>query len=423
MSAKRTQQVLAGLDPARAWYESLYRTFHAHPELSMQEHATAARIREALAEVAGAEDAEITTGIAGTGIVAVLRNGAGPVVLLRADMDGLPVTETSGLDYASREVIATASGQRVGVMHACAHDVHMACLLGAYRLMAGARDQWSGTLVALFQPAEEAHNGAEAMVADGLVDILPTPDVAFAQHVLPGASGTVMTSPGAVTAACDDIRITLNGRGGHGAMPHATVDPVVMAASLVLRLQTIVSREVDPRQTAVLTIGLLQAGTKNNIIPDQALIDLTVRTYDEGVAAHAVAAVERLARAEAAAARAAEPDIVVYDSLPVTVNDPAVTRRLQAAFGGAFGDRSVPMRPMAGSEDFSVIPRVFGAPYCFWGLGAFDPDAWQRSVDAGTVEADFPGNHSPSFVPLMQPTLDTGVSALVVASMEWLGLA
>ncbi len=414
-------RVLDGQAAIRPWYEDLYRHLHAHPELSMAEVETAARVAAELRATPGGADADITTGIAGTGVTAVLRNGTGPTVLLRADLDGLPVREDTGLDYASRATGLAPDGSVVPAMHACGHDTHVTCLLAAYRLLAGARDAWAGTLVALFQPAEEAFNGAEAMVADGLVDRIPRPDVALAQHLLAGAAGSVFVSPGPVAAACDDLTITLHGRGGHGSAPHAAVDPVVMAAATVLRLQTIVSREVNPRDTAVVTVGSVQAGTKTNIIPESARLELTVRTYDEQVRRRVVDAVQRVARAEAAASGAPEPDIRVFDSLAVTDNDPATTARVRRAFAAHFGEQVLPMEPLAGSEDFGVVPTAFGTPYCFWGFGGYDPTRWQASAEAGTTDADFPDNHSPRFAPILQPTLDTGVQALVVAALAWLG--
>lgn len=412
--------VLEGQPALRGWYEDLYRHLHAHPELSMQEHATAERVVSEL-RAAGADDAVVTSGIAGTGVTAVLANGDGPTVLLRADMDGLPVLEDTGLDYASRATAVDRDGTTVPVMHACGHDTHVTCLLAAYRLLAQHRDAWSGTVIALFQPAEEAFNGAEAMVADGLTETLPRPDVALAQHLWPGAAGTVLLSPGPVMAACDDVRITLHGRGGHGSAPHEAIDPVVMAASLVMRLQTVVSRELPPTDTAVVTVGSLHAGTKNNIIPATAVLDLTVRTYDEGVRARALAAVERMARAEAVAAGAPEPQVEVYDSLPVTHNDPEVTARVRAALEAGLGPEQVRvMEVQAGSEDFGVVPDAFGTPYTYWGFGAFDADRWDASVEAGTTATDFPDNHSPHFAPVLQPVLDTGVTALVTAALAWL---
>ncbi|GGK70227.1 amidohydrolase [Ornithinimicrobium pekingense] len=416
-----TAAVLSGLDAARPWLEDLYRHLHAHPELSMDEHGTAARVVSEVQGMAGGEELEVVPGIGGTGVGVVARNGDGPTVLLRADMDGLPVAEDTGLDYASTVWAQNRQGESVPVMHACGHDTHVATLLAALRLLLERREAWSGTVVAVFQPAEEQYNGAEAMVEDGLVDRLPRPDVALGQHVLPGPAGSVQVAAGPIMASCDDFRITLHGRGGHGSAPHQTIDPVVMAASLVLRLQTIVSRQVAPTSTAVVTVGRINAGTKTNIIPATAVLEGTVRTYDAEVAATCLAAIERTARAEAAAWGAPEPEMETYDHLPVTDNDPAVTDRVRAALSAELGAEQVRVfEPESGSEDFSVLPDAWGVPYTYWGFGAFDAQEWAAAEAAGTVD-DLPSNHSAHFAPVLQPVLDTGVRAMVAAAMEWLG--
>ncbi len=271
------EAVLAGLSGVRSWQEDFYRHLHQHPELSHQEHQTAAAVAERL-RGAGCE---VHEGLGGTGVVGILRNGDGPTVLLRADMDALPVLEATGLPYASAARATDPEGDEVPVAHACGHDVHVTCLLGAAALLAEAREPWSGTLVALFQPAEETGDGARGMVDDGLARLVGTPDVALAQHVVPAAAGQVGTRSGPMFSAADSMRITVHGRGGHGSMPHATVDPVVLAAMIVVHLQTVVSRRTPPSETAVLTVGSIQAGTKSNVIPDRAVIQLNVRTYTE----------------------------------------------------------------------------------------------------------------------------------------------
>lgn len=415
------QDVLTELPAIRPWLEELYRHLHAHPELSMAEHATAERVVAEVWGMPGSEDLEVVTGIGGTGVGVVVRNGEGPTVLLRADMDGLPVEEDSGLDYASTVRVTNADGESVPVMHACGHDTHVATLLGTLRLLLGAREAWGGTVVAVFQPAEEQYNGAEAMVADGLVDKLPRPDVALGQHVLPGAAGTVMVAPGPIMASCDDFRITLYGKGAHGSAPHLGIDPVVMAASLVMRLQTVVSRQTSPQATAVVTVGRIQAGTKTNIIPAHAVVEGTVRTYDDQVARACLDAIARTARAEAAAWDAPEPKVETFDHLPVTANTPETTERVRQALVGELGEGQVrEFTPEMGSEDFSELPNAWGIPYCYWGFGAFDPESWTRAEEAGTAEQDFPSNHSPHFAPVLQPMLDTGVRAMTAAALEWL---
>ncbi len=415
-------RVLAALPEIRAWAERLYRELHASPELSLAEYQTSARVASELKAMPGARRMQLITGIAGTGVAAVIRNGTGPTVLLRADMDGLPVLEDTGLPYASTVMTSTGSGEVVPVMHACGHDMHVASLLGALRLLLTGPGEWSGTLVAVFQPAEERYNGARAMLADNLTGRVPWPDVAFGQHVFPGPSGTVGVSAGPVMAASADFIATVRGRGGHGSAPHLAIDPVVIAASLVTRLQGIVSRQLPPDQTVVLTVGRLIAGTKSNIIADHAVLDGTVRAYDDALVARALTLAERALRAEASSWGAPGPDFQIYDRVPVTSNDPQVSAQVAAAFAAEFGAENVrAFTPMMGAEDFSELPGAWGAPYCFWSIGAFDAHAWALSEAAGTQLEDFPDNHSPQFAPVLQPTLDTGIRALVSATMAWLG--
>jgi amidohydrolase len=409
--------VLAELGEVRAWQEEFYRDLHAHPELSHQEHRTAGRVAERL----GQAGYEVHTGVGGTGVVAVLRNGDGPTVLLRADMDALPVREDTGLAYASTATATDASGNGVPVAHACGHDVHVTCLLGAAQLLADKTDQWGGTVVALFQPAEEAGDGASGMVDDGLAALIPAPDVALAQHVLPAPAGQLGTHAGPVFSAADSLRVTVHGRGGHGSTPHATVDPVVLAALIVIRLQTIVSRETPPTETAVLTVGSIQAGSKSNIIPDRAELQLNIRTYNEHTRAVILDAVRRMVIAECRASGCPrDPEFELFDRFPLTSNDASATDRVAAAFGEFFGDRAGPMGRQTASEDFSDIPAALGAPYTYWGLGGIDAETYNAAADAGRVAQDIPVNHSPAFAPVIQPTLDTGTQALVVAALAWL---
>ena len=414
---ERTSQAvdvaLAGWAQVRSWQGDLYRDLHAHPELPHEERRTAAAVASRLRE----EGYEVHEGIGGTGVVGLLRNGDGPTVLLRADMDALPVREETGLAYAST-VVSEDAGP---VMHACGHDVHVACLLGAASLMAGAREAWRGTLVALFQPAEETADGARSMVDDGLAPIVGSVDVAMAQHVLPLPSGVVGTLAGPVLSAADSMTITVHGRGAHGSMPQAAVDPVVLAATIVVRLQTVVAREVAPGDTAVLTVGSIRAGTKSNVIPDSAELKLNVRTYAERTRAAVLEAVERIVRAECAASRSPrEPELELYDRYPLTDNDAEVTGRVASAFADHFGDRAVDLPQQSASEDFSDIPNALGAPYTYWGIGGVDPERYRVAQEAGRVAQDIPVNHSSGFAPVLQPTLTTGTEALVVASLEWL---
>lgn len=401
----RAQEVLVGLAATTVWQEELYKQLHAHPELSSQETHTAAEIARRLVGF-GYEVQSV-----GGGVVGVLGNGSGKTALMRADIDALPVTELTNLPYASTDTAVDDTGATVGVMHACGHDAHVACLLGAAELIAANRDAWSGTFVALFQPAEETAAGGKAMLGDGLVEKVPRPDVAFGQHVLNHAAGVIGTQPGPVLSAGDSIRITVFGKGSHGSMPHLSVDPVVLAASIVIRLQTIVSREVKPGEFAVVTVGSSIAGSKSNIIPDRAVLLVNLRTYDMGVRQQVVDSIERIVRAECEAAGSPQPPTFqYYDQFPLTDNDPQVSATVTAAFRAHFGeDRVISLGRITASEDFSRIPDAFGTPYTYWGLGGFP---------AGKAG---PPNHSPFFAPLIQPTLSAGTEAIVVAVMAYLG--
>jgi amidohydrolase len=409
--------VLNGLPEVRSWQEDLYRDIHQHPELSHQEHRTAKLVVERLR----GSGYEVRDGMGGTGVVGVMRNGSGPTVLMRADMDALPVEEATGLPYASSIRATDAAGDERPVMHACGHDVHVCCLLGAATLLAEGTRHWNGTAIVLFQPAEEVGDGARGMVDGGLADAIPPVDVALAQHVLPAPAGRVGTCRGPVLSAADSMRITVHGRGAHGSMPQSAVDPVVLAAMIVVRLQTVVSREVAPTDTAVLTIGSIRAGAKSNVIGDHAVLELNVRTYDKSVRTAVLDAIRRIVIAECQASNTPrEPDFEMYDNFPLTVNDDEVTDRVSDAFAGYFGDRFQPMAAQSASEDFSDIPNALGVPYTYWGIGGIDEQQYRRAADAGRVAQDIPVNHSPMFAPVIQPTLDTGTEALVVAALAWL---
>jgi hippurate hydrolase len=295
-----TTDVLGSLDALLPDLETFYKDIHAHPELSMEENRTAGKAAERL-KAAGFD---VTTGVGKTGVVGLLRNGDGPVVMLRADMDALPIEEATGLPYASKETATDSEGKTVPVMHACGHDMHVTWLVGAATLLARARDAWHGTLMPVFQPAEETAEGAQAMIDDGLFTRFPKPDVILGQHVMPSPAGAIGSRTGVITSAADSLQIRFFGRGAHGSMPQASIDPVVMGAATVMRLQTIVSREVAPTDAVVVTVGSLQAGTKENVIPDEAILKLNVRTYDEGVRERVLKAIKRIAEAEAAASGA-----------------------------------------------------------------------------------------------------------------------
>lgn len=398
--------------------DALYTDLHRHPELSFQETRTAAVIAARLSELG----LEYEEGIGRTGVATAIRNGDGPVVWLRADMDGLPVPEQTGLEYASTARGVDPAGNDVPVMHACGHDMHVTALLGALEQLVATREEWSGTVVAVFQPAEEYGAGSQAMIADGVLERFPKPDIVLGQHVTPLPAGVIGVRPGTQMAASDGLSVVLHGRGGHGSRPHSTIDPVVMAAATVMRLQTIVSREVDPRDVAVVTVGSIHAGLKNNIIPAEAKLELSLRYPDDEARERVLAKVERIVRAEAAASGAeTEPTITTDHTLPPTINDHAATARLSAAFERAFGEGSVVDPGMfTGSEDVSWFAREAGVPLVFWFWGGVDPQKFADAVAAGTVERDIPTNHSPFFAPVMHPTIERGVENLVVAAKEFL---
>jgi hippurate hydrolase len=412
-----SDSVLRGLRDELDDLEALYKDIHSHPELSMQEKRTAGLAAENL-KTAGFE---VTEGVGQTGVVGLLENGDGPTVMLRADMDALPVKEATGLPYASTVTATDADGNETPVMHACGHDIHVTWLAGAAKLLADAKDDWHGTLMAVFQPAEEIAAGARAMIDDGLFERFPRPDVILGQHVMPLSAGIIASRSGVVTSAGDSFQIRMFGRGAHGSMPQASIDPVVMAASTVLRLQTIVSREVGPSDAAVVTVGALQAGTKENVIPDDAVIKLNVRTFDEGVRQRVLEAIERIVNAESEASGAPQPpEITPLDRYDLVRNDDEATERVRDALRAHFGaDRVTPTGPASASEDFGSFGVEWHVPSVFWFIGGVDPDTYVRAEREGNL-SEIPTNHNPKFAPVIHPTLETGVETLVVASCAWL---
>lgn len=397
--------------------EALYKDIHSHPELSMQETRTAGIAAERLRKAGF----EVTTGVGKTGVIGLLRNGEGPTVMLRADMDALPIAENTGLDYASKVSATDAAGNTVPVGHMCGHDMHVTWLVGATALLSQTRHAWKGTLMAVFQPGEETAQGAQAMIDDGLLKRFPMPAVVLGQHVMVGPAGTVAGSAGPITSAADSLQIRLFGRGAHGSMPQASIDPVVMAASVVLRLQTIVSREVAATDAAVVTVGALQAGTKENVIPDEAIIKLNVRTFDAGVRKHVLAAIERIVNAEAEASGAPrKPEITPLDRYPLNMNDETASNRIAEAFRAYFSPERVKHTgPAPASEDFGCFGTAWQVPSVFWFVGGDDPQVYAKAKAAGRLN-ELPVNHSPKFAPVLHPTLETGVEALVVGALAWL---
>ena len=407
-------------DDLIAELETIYRDLHANPELSMQEHRTAGIAAAWLRR----HGYEVTERVGGTGVVGLLNNGDGATVLLRADMDALPIEESTGLPYASEATGTDRFGQATAIAHSCGHDMHVAWLMGATRILAENPDAWRGTVMAVFQPGEETAQGARAMIADGMVKRFPKPDVTLGQHVMPLSAGQLGWRVGTMLSAGDSWEVTLHGRGGHGSMPQKSIDPVVMVASAVMRLQTVVSREVAMTDSAVLTVGTLQAGMSENIIPDRALLRLNVRTFNDEVRRRVLSAVKRILEAEAEASGAPKPpDFSVLSEYPVTRNDEAATRKVVAALERRFGDDQVhEIEPATASEDFGLFGAAWDVPTVFWVVGGIDPEQFEAAERAGTLD-QLPANHAPDFAPVIHPTLRTGVEAMLAASGSWLASA
>ncbi|CAE6786207.1 Hippurate hydrolase [Paraburkholderia domus] len=409
-------ELTARVDALLPELEAIYKDLHQNPELSMQEFRTAG----IAADYLGAQGFEVTRSVGETGVVGLLRNGEGPTVMLRADMDALPVTEATGLPYASTVTAKDDDGVQVGVAHSCGHDFHVTWLMGAARLLAENRQSWKGTLLAVFQPGEEVGRGAQSMMDDGMADRFPKPDIILGQHVMVGEAGTVGYRSGTILSAGDSLKVKLFGRGSHGSQPQTSIDPVIMAASTTMRLQTIVSREIAPSDSAVLTIGALQAGTKENIIPDDATLKLNVRTYDEDVREYMLSAIRRICCAECVASNAPrEPEFTTLSSYPLTENDKEATARVARAFEAQFGERSFETRPAAASEDFSVFGRRWNVPYVFWIVGGTDPQVYAQAKAEKKLNL-LPSNHSPKYAPTLNPTLKTGLLAMLCAAAAWL---
>jgi amidohydrolase len=405
--------VSAEVDAIYPPLEALYLDLHRNPELSSHETKTAAKLAAGLRELGY----DVTAGIGGTGVVGVLKNGDGPVVLLRTELDALPVEEKTGLAYASTVRTQDDNGVEVGVMHACGHDIHMASWIGTARIMANARDRWRGTLVLIAQPAEETASGAARMIADGLLTRFPRPLYALAVHDDPRSpAGVVGYRAGAVLSNVDSLRITIHGVGGHGARPETTVDPIVIAARTVLALQTIVSREISPFDSAVVTVGTLHGGTKNNIIPDEAVLGLTVRSLTDPVRQHLLRSIERIAKAEASAAGAPrEPLIERLEAANALVNDPELTQRVGAALLRELAPEQVrDAAPEMVSEDFSEFQRA-GVPTLMLRIGATEQSKYDAATKSG---ATLPSLHSPFFAPDREKTIKATVAAEVIALRE-----
>lgn len=396
-------------DDLRQELEADYRHLHAHPELSMQEHETAAYI-EARLDRLGIEHLRC----GGTGVVGVVRNGEGPTIAYRADSDGLPIQEDTGLPWSSEARGTLADGTEVPVMHGCGHDTHVAVGLALARVLVEQQQAWSGTVVLVFQPGEETAAGAKAMVEDGLWDKVPRPDAVYGQHVMPGLTGTVSLPVGTAMAMADSWRITLHGRQAHGSQPQHSIDPIVLGSHVVTRLQSVVSRSVDPRDMAVVTVGTFHAGTKENIIPATAELGLNVRTFTEQVRQTVLEGIRRTVRGEVTASGAPEADIEELYRFPACVNDPEASEQVLAALRAELGEDNVlVIDPLSGSEDVGVLADAIGVPLVYWFNGGYPQEVLDQEIVAG--------NHSPHFAPVAQPTLDTGLRAALAVVMSRCG--
>jgi amidohydrolase len=420
-------QLVANHRPDLNALQELYKYYHANPELSNQESETAAHLAARLSEIT--PELTIKPHIGGHGLAGILYNGVGPTVLLRADFDALPVLERTGLPYASTKRMKDADGVEKPVMHACGHDMHIACLLGAASLLCSAKASWSGTLVLAFQPAEERGTGAQAMVDDGMYDVgkhaVPVPDVVLGAHVMPFRSGVIGTKRGLVATSADSLRVTMYGRGAHASQPHVAIDPVVMAASAVMKLQTIVAREVDPADTAVVTVASIHAGDAENVIADDAHLAIDTRAVTQRTRIRVLARIKEIVRAESMSAMAVkEPTFVATRSFPLTLNDDVVTSKLEDTFAAHFGEgphkfnRDLPR--LGGSEDFSILATAVDKPYCFFMYGGVDQERYDKAEVAGTLEQTIPGNHSALFAPAIMPTLQVGLDGYAVAALTFL---
>lgn len=396
------------LERTKAQREELYRWFHQHPELSLQEAETKARI---IKELEALDDVEVVD--VGAGVVGILRNGDGHTVAMRADFDGLPVKEDSGVEYASTATqVSDKAGQEVPVGHMCGHDMHTTWLLTTISFLAENRNAWSGTFEAVFQPAEEIAEGGKNMVAAGITGKVPVPDVMLGQHVMGALSmGHVATNEGISFTQASTVKVTVRGVGSHGSMPEKSVDPIVLSSSIIMQLQTIISRELPASERAVVSVGTIHGGTKANVIPDKVVFELNTRCYSQEVEDHIHASIERIVNNQAAAAGAPEPSFEYSERFPVLDNDRDVTAKVTESMQTLLGEeRTETFAPLSASEDFPDIPNAFGTPYCFWVVGGFpDPE-------------NAPGNHSPQFVPELHPTLEAGAEATVAALCPWLAV-
>jgi amidohydrolase len=399
-----------GLDAQYSHIEALYKDIHSHPELGFQETRTAAR----LAAEMRALGYEVTEGVGKTGIVALYRNGPGPTVMVRTELDALPLPEKTGLPYASTATQILRNVE-TPVAHACGHDIHMSVWVAVAKTLMDMKDQWSGTVMFVGQPAEEGGGGARAMLADGLFSRFPKPDMGFALHVGPGPYGFVSYRPGVINSTSDSLSVLFTGKGGHGSRPHVTIDPVMMAGHFIVDVQSVISREKDAAKFGVVTIGSVQAGNAGNVIPDTALLRGTIRSYDDDTRAKMIEGVQRTAKAVALMAGAPPPDVKVTAGAKAVINDADLAARGGAVLKAAFGDKAVLLpAPGSASEDYSEF-IIAGVPSFYFGIGGLDPNS---VAQAAATQTPLPGNHSPEFAPVPEPTIRTGTVAMSLVLLD-----
>jgi hippurate hydrolase len=390
--------------------DALYKDIHAHPEIAFQEEKTAAK----LAVEMRALGFDVTEKVGKTGLVAIYKNGDGPTIMVRTELDALPMEEKTGLAYASHDKTSW-NGRETFVAHSCGHDIHMASWVGTAKTLVGLKDQWQGTLMFIAQPAEETVSGAKAMLADGLFTRFKKPDFAFALHDGPFAYGTISYRVGIGSSAADSLFVRFRGRGGHGAVPQATIDPVMIAARFIVDVQSVISREKDPTEFGVFSIGAIHAGTAHNIIPDQVVLRGTIRTFKPEVRARMLAGIERTARAAAAMSGAPEPDISFTEGAKAVVNDTGVVETAAKVLKAAFGDKIGTSPPVTASEDFSEFIDA-GVPSMFFNIGVYEPERVAAAFNG--TGPQLPPNHSPQFAPVPKPTIETGVEAMTLAVLS-----
>jgi amidohydrolase len=407
--AKLKPAIEASVEADYPKLDALYKDIHAHPEIAFQELKTAAK----LAAEMRALGFEVTEGVGKTGLVAIYKNSDGPTIMVRTELDALPMEEKTGLPYASHDK-AIWNGRETFVAHSCGHDIHMASWVGTAKTLLGLKDQWHGTLMFIAQPAEEEVSGAKAMLADGLFTRFAKPDVAFGLHDGPGAFGTIAYRAGIGSSISDGLGITFHGRGGHGAAPQTTIDPVVIAARFIIDVQSVISREKDPTEFGVLSIGAIHGGTAGNIIPDTVFLAGTIRSFKPEVRAKMWAGIERTAKQAAAMSDAPPPDIKITEGTKAVMNDPDVVAAATKVMKAAFGDKLGPSPPITASEDFSEFVDA-GVPSMFFNIGVYEPERVAAARNGGPP---LPGNHSPLFAPVPKPTIETGIEAMTLAVLS-----